>query len=133
MALLASPDYLAKKGRPEKVDDLLDHDGIFFAFGNSGSVAPWTFRTDEGPREINPKRRIVINNLRSMVECAASGLGLAYVYREAANEAIEQGWLVSLFDDELPELPRYSLNYRTKRHMPARLRAFIDFAKSAVD
>ncbi len=129
MALVASPEYLAEKGMPERPSDLIDHDGIFFAFGSSGNIAPWTFEAGDGPRAINAKRRIVVNNLQSMVHCAASGLGLAYVYREAAKNAIDQGQLLSLFDNKVPELPRYSLNYRTKRHMPARLRAFIDFAK----
>ncbi len=129
MAVVASPGYLSEKGTPNSPDALLDHDGIFFAFGNSGNVAPWSFQGQDGPRLVNPKRRFVVNNLRSMVELAGSGLGLAYVYREAAREAIEQGQLVSLFADEVPELPRYSLNYRTKRHMPPRLRAFIDLAK----
>ncbi len=129
MAVVASPGYLSEKGTPNSPDALLDHDGIFFAFGNSGNVAPWSFQGQDSPRLVNPKRRFVVNNLRSMVELAGSGLGLAYVYREAAREAIEQGQLVSLFADEVPELPRYSLNYRTKRHMPPRLRAFIDLAK----
>ncbi len=129
MALVASPHYLAEKGTPERPDDLLDHDGIFFAFGSSRNVAPWTFQEEGGSRVINPKRRLVINNLRSMVEFAASGLGLAYVYHEAARDALEHGTLVSLFEDMVPELPHYSLNYRTKRHMPSRLRAFIEFVK----
>ncbi len=129
MAVVASPGYLSEKGTPNSPDALLDHDGIFFAFGNSGNVAPWSFQGQDGPRLVNPKRRFVVNNLRSMVELAGSGLGVAYVYREAAREAIEQGQLVSLFADEVPELPRYSLNYRRKRHMPPRLRAFIDLAK----
>ncbi len=129
MAVVASPGYLSERGTPNSPDALLDHDGIFFAFGNSGNVAPWSFQGQDGPRLVNPKRRFVVNNLRSMVELAGSGLGVAYVYREAAREAIEHGQLVSLFADEVPELPRYSLNYRTKRHMPPRLRAFIDLAK----
>ncbi len=129
MAVVASPGYLSEKGTPNSPDALLDHDGIFFAFGNSGNVAPWSFQGQDGPRLVNPKRRFVVNNLRSIVELAESGLGVAYVYREAAKDAIEQGKLVSLFANEVPELPRYSLNYRTKRHMPPRLRAFIDLAK----
>ncbi len=129
MAVVASPGYLSEKGTPNSPDALLDHDGIFFAFGNSGNAAPWSFQGQDGPRLVNPKRRFVVNNLRSMVELAGRGLGVAYVYREAAKDAIEQGKLVSLFTDEVPELPRYSLNYRTKRHMPPRLRALIDLAK----
>ncbi|WP_438730421.1 LysR family transcriptional regulator [Parasphingorhabdus sp. DH2-15] len=129
MAVVASPEYLAEKGTPEKPDDLLDHDGIFFAFGSSGNVAPWSFQGQGDPRLVSPKRRFVINNLRSMVELAENGLGVTYVYREAVRDAIEHGRLVSLFANEVPELPRYSLNYRTKRHMPPRLRAFIDLAK----
>ncbi|MEP2987872.1 MAG: LysR family transcriptional regulator [Parasphingorhabdus sp.] len=129
MAVVASPDYLSKNDTPECPDDLLDHDGIFFAFGTSGTVAPWSFHGADGQRIVNPKRRIAVNNLRSMVQFAESSLGIAYVYKEAAKDALEQGRLLSLFEDQVPELPRYSLNYRTKRHMPPRLRAFIDLAK----
>ena len=129
MALVVSPDYLSENGTPAGPDDLLGHDGIFFVFGSSGNIAPWTFQEQSGPRVINPKRRLVVNNFRSMVQSAESGLGFAYLYYEAARDAIEQRRLVSLFDDQIPELPRYSLNYRTKRHMPPRLRTFIDFAK----
>lgn len=51
----------------------------------------------------------------------AHGVGL--------DPLIEEGRLVEVMKGQVPQLPRYSLNYRSKKHMTRRLRAFIDLAK----
>ena len=72
---------------------------------------------------------MIVNDLVSMINFARAGAGIAYVYRLPATPFIDTGELVSLFDKSIPSLQRYTINYLTKRHMPARLRAFIDLAK----
>jgi DNA-binding transcriptional LysR family regulator len=130
MALVASPDYLKQMGKPSTPADLTEHEGICFAFGNSKNLAPWTFVEDNiSPYQVVPKPRMVVNDLVSMVNLAKSGLGIAYTYKKPAEPYISSGELVALFDEYMPVLPRYTINYLTKRHMPARLRAFIELAK----
>ena len=130
MVLVASPTYLEHNGSPKKITDLTAHDGICFAFGRADRLAPWSFvEGKKSPYIVMPKPRMIVNDLVSMINFAKAGLGLAYVYRKPAEPFIASGELVTLFDKYVPPLPRYTINYLTKRHMPARLRAFIDLAK----
>jgi len=132
LALVAAPIYLERHGEPQKPTDLIDQDGICFAFGGADQLAPWTFvEGKKSPYLVKPKPRMIVNDLVSMINFAKAGLGFAYIYRTPAKHLIEAGELVTLFEKNIPQLPRYTINYLTKRHMPARLRAFIDLAKSA--
>ena len=131
MALVASPKYLELNGCPQKPTDLTDHDGIRFGFGSADRLAPWSFVEGKSKKyyTVTPKPRMIVNDLVSMINFAKSGLGITYVYRRPAEPFIDSGELVTLFDKYVPSLPRYTINYLTKRHMPKRLKAFIDLAK----
>jgi len=130
MALVASPDYLERVGTPKKPTDLTHHDGICFAFGRADRLAPWIFAEGKkAPYAVSPKARMIVNDLVSMINFAKAGLGLTYVYKKPAEPYIQSGELVTLFDRKVPALSRYTINYLTKRHMPARLRTFIELAK----
>ena len=132
LALVASPAYLERHSKPRKPTDLTNHDGIRYGFGRADQLAPWTF-WDENKETymVNPRQRMVVNDLESAIQFATAGIGLAYLYRKPAEPLIESGELVTLFERRIPPLPRYTINYLTKRHMPARLRSFIDIAKMA--
>lgn len=130
MAIVASEEYLATRGTPKEPRDILEHDAICYAFGAGGPNAPWGFAGQDGRFTMQPKPRLVINDMRSLLHFACSGLGLAYVYAEIAAPYISEKRLVAVLGDHLSSLPRYSLNYRSKKHMPKRLRAFVDMSKS---
>ncbi len=130
MALVVSPAYVERHGCPKKPTDLTSHDGIRFCFGRGDRLAPWSFVTgNKKPYRVNPKPRLVVNDLASMIKTTRTGLGFCYVYRKPAEPYIASGELSSLFERNIPSLSRYTINYLTKRHMPARLRAFIDLTK----
>ncbi|MCR9136383.1 MAG: LysR family transcriptional regulator [Alphaproteobacteria bacterium] len=128
-SLLASSDYLDRKGQPQSPHDLIEHDGICFAFANSGKLAPWKFNGADGIYSVAPKPKIVLNDFDSMLRFAEDGLGLTYIYTYAADHLVKEKRLISLFEGLIPSMHRYTINYLTKRHMPARLRAFIDLGK----
>ncbi len=129
MAIVASPDYLERRGVPGTPAELTVHDGICFVFDSSGQVAPWNFKGKDGVFAVMPKPHMLANDLQSLVGFAEAGLGLAYVYAAAVKGQINEGSLIAVLEGTTLALPRYSINYRSKRNMPARLRAFIDMAK----
>lgn len=129
MALVASPDYIDTHGRPKKPTDLVNHEGICYSFGSPDNLAPWGFVGENGHFSVKPKPRIIVNDLISLLSYAEAGLGIAYTYAKPAEEMISQKRLVTCLKKHTPTLPQYSLNYVSKRHMPARLRAFIELAK----
>ncbi len=129
MSLVASPDYLASAGEPKTPEDIVAHDGICYAFGTAERLAPWTFKGKDGAYSVAPRPRLVANDLPTLVQFTEAGLGLTYVYAELVTVPVKEKRLVRLLEKKIPKLPSYSLNYRTKRHMPRQLRALIDFAK----
>lgn len=130
MAVVASQDYLNRYGTPQKPEDLLTHDGICFAIGNARQLAPWVFENADGEYSVAPKPRMVVNDLVSMMDYAIAGLGLAYTYAAPVQRLIESGQLKAVLEGMVPSRQRYTINYLSKRHMPVRLRAFIDMAKT---
>ncbi len=130
MAIVASPGYLDKHGTPETPEDILNHYGICFAFNKGDMLAPWIFGSKQETYQVMPKPRIIANDLRSLVKYAQDGLGLAYVYREVVEQHFQDKSLIEVLATQVPTLPSYSLNYRSKKNMTLRLRAFIDLAKS---
>ncbi|WP_299887998.1 LysR family transcriptional regulator [uncultured Ruegeria sp.] len=130
MAIVAARSYLEERRAPKHPRDVLELDTICYAFGRGGRLAPWGFDGPDGSFVIQPKPRLVANDMRSLLYYASHGLGLAYVYREIAAPYVANHDLVEVLERHLAPMPRYSINYQSKRHMTRRLRAFIDLAKT---
>ncbi|WP_299210681.1 LysR family transcriptional regulator [uncultured Tateyamaria sp.] len=129
MSIVATRGYIERKGMPKEPRDILNHDTICYVFGRSGQLAPWSFKGPDGGYVIQPNPRLVANDMRSLLHYAAHGLGLAYAYAEIAAPYLANEDMVAVLAKNLAPFPRYSINYRSKKHMTRRLRAFLDLAK----
>ncbi|APX15312.1 transcriptional regulator [Phaeobacter inhibens] len=129
MMIVASPDYLAKGPHLEEPADVAAHGGVCFAFTGANNLAPWVFTGADGPYSVMPRPKLVTNDVTSILEGAKAGLGLAYIFASSAECSLEDGSLVQVLEGRAATLPRFSLNYLSKRNMPSRVRAFVDFAK----
>ena len=128
IGIFGSRDYLARRGVPETLDELRDHACIGFVMSSSGRHMPWFFRVDGHDVERRPDNSIDLkDDPLAMVHLARAGGGLVQTFHYIVQEDIESGRLIEV----LPELrgpPRpYSLLYPSNTHLPARVRAFIDF------
>lgn len=130
MSVVASQAYLNRCGVPASPRALTEHDGICFAFDGVSQLAPWNFEGDEGTYTVMPRPRLIVNDIAAMVQYAQYGLGLAYIYTSEVESLIASEKLITVLPGLPSSLHRYTINYLTKRHMPARLRAFIDLAKT---
>ncbi len=130
MVIVAKPSYLEGAKPLSSPQDVTLHDGICFAFGDSGNLAPWSFRTSSGPLTVMPNPRVVSNNVNSILRYAEQGLGLAYLFAATAEPALRSGTLIEVLSGSAEKLPCFSLNYLSKRNVPARLQAFIEFVKA---
>ncbi|UWQ77299.1 LysR family transcriptional regulator [Leisingera sp. M658] len=130
MKVVAQPSYLVEAGPLHFPHDIVRHEGICFAFGDSEKLAPWVFKTRDGPITVMPKPRVISNNVNSILRYAEAGLGLAYLFSASAEPAIRSGRLIEVLPKSLERLPCFSLNYLSKRNVPARLQAFKNFVKA---
>ncbi|RFB75695.1 LysR family transcriptional regulator [Methylovirgula sp. 4M-Z18] len=125
----ASPAYLAKRGRPEHPNDLLRHDCIRHRFASGVSPA-WEFEQGQDVIRIVPQGPLISNEMRLEVHAARQGLGLIHTFAESLAPALAAGELVAVLDDWSPSFSGPYLYYPSRDHMPAPLRAFIDFVKA---
>jgi DNA-binding transcriptional LysR family regulator len=129
LAVVGSPDYLRRRPRPERIDDLRNHACLRLRRSN-GSIAPWTFLNGNEAVEVIVSGPFIANDIPTMLDAAVDGLGLAQVPGPIAAGAVDAGKLVSVLEPFAPKAPGVFLYYPGSRQMMPKLRAFIDHVKS---
>jgi DNA-binding transcriptional LysR family regulator len=123
-----APAYLAAHGRPSHPTDLLNHACIRHRFA-SGVMHPWEFERDGEIVKITPTARVIANSIDLEISAAIQGLGLIATFEGFIEPELKSGALVPVLDDWLQPFSGPFLYYQSRRHMPAPLRAFVDFIK----
>lgn len=126
----ASPDYLARHGRPETLADLRDHQVIGYSHLSDGRI--WQFR--QGGRLVSPNvaGRLILNNGEAMRDLAIAGLGLVMLPGFIAAQPLRDGRLVPILTEfETRPLPIMAV-WPPVNPMPAKMRALIDELASAL-
>ncbi|MCV9961243.1 LysR family transcriptional regulator [Pararhizobium sp. BT-229] len=125
----ASPAYLVANGEPRHPRDILDHSCIRHRFA-SGAMPSWEFERGAEVVRISPPARVIANTLELEIRAAVAGLGIIATFEEFLAPSIAKGQLVPLLEDWMSPFPGPYLYYASRKHMPAPLRAFVDFLKS---
>ena len=126
--VVASPEHLARHGRPAHPRELIEHPCIRLRFPN-GSYYRWEFVQGDERLEIAVDGPLALGDMRLMVQAAEQGLGLAFVYQQYAQQGLDAGRLVSVLDDWRPTETGFFLYYPSQRLVPAGLRAFIELVR----
>jgi DNA-binding transcriptional LysR family regulator len=125
--VVASPNYLARRGRPLKPVDLQAHNCIRLRLP-SGDFFPWEFVAEGKTVELPVDGSMVVNNADLQVSAALEGIGVIYMLEEYVQPALATGSLVSLLGDSVrPPREGFFLYYPSRRQNPAALQALIEF------
>jgi DNA-binding transcriptional LysR family regulator len=122
----ASPAYLKSRGTPRSPDDLSAHDCI--SYPPMQLPGTWRFRREQTEYVVPVRSRFVASNLESACDAARAGLGVTVAFSYLLAESIRSRQLIALLEDFQPPPQPVSLVYAPNRFMPAKLRAFLDFA-----
>jgi len=124
--LVASPDYLAARGRPAAPKDLLAHDGI--RMSNIAGSDTLALRGPDGEHHVLPfGGRLRVDHGLAAREAVVAGRGVAPAHRWLVDDLLAAGRLeVILPDYALPSVP-LSLLIVPERAGIARIRLLIDF------
>jgi len=128
--VVGSPDYLARKGRPEALQDLRNHACLRLRRSN-GMIAPWHFTDGNTPVEASFSGPLIAHDYPTLLGAAMRGVGLAQVPQPVAQRAIAEGKLEPLLEHVAAMTPGVFLYHAGKRQVLPKLRAFIDHMKSA--
>ncbi|WP_305969865.1 MULTISPECIES: LysR family transcriptional regulator [unclassified Mameliella] len=122
----ASPDYLARHGTPETLEDLRQHACILDT--NRRAPRRWMFRPDGVEEMVEVQGRFQVNSASAAVQLAAEGLGVCYGPRFALRDALDAGRLVPVLQGVPSETAPVSAIYLEGRALPRKIRALIEFA-----
>lgn len=121
--LVASPDYLARNGRPAAPDDLLAHECLLYT-GRAG--ADWQFRMGKRLAAVRANGRLRSDSGEVTVQWAAAGLGIAEAPTFLVSDAIDSGALEPLLlDYPTPEYGIYAVR-PPGSYVPAKVRVLFD-------
>ncbi len=132
-AAAASPDYLARCGRPKHPEELLAHTCLKSRFP-SGKSYSWVFEQQGKRFEIYPDGPLTVQAGGATdlaVEAAVAGVGIIYLFEDWLRPYLTSGALEPILEPWWPQFSGPFLYYYDRRFIPAPLQAFINFIKRA--
>jgi DNA-binding transcriptional LysR family regulator len=131
LAVVGSPSYFARRGKPAHPRDLHDHDCVCLRMITSGAVNRWKFVENGKDLEIAVDGHVVTNDGAVLVDAAAEGIGLAYVFENMVSALVSEKRLVRVLDKYCPQIPGYFLYYPSRLNLAPKLKVLIDFLKKS--
>jgi DNA-binding transcriptional LysR family regulator len=129
-AVVGSPGYFKTHTPPLTPHDLKGLPCVRYRF-TSGTLYRWEFERGGIELDIDVEGPLTLNDQDLMLHAALDGVGLAFVFEAQAEELITKRKLVRVLADWCPAYPGFFLYYPSRRQLPAALRAFVDFARTA--
>ncbi|MFM0175447.1 LysR family transcriptional regulator [Paraburkholderia sediminicola] len=126
--VVGSPDYLRRRNRPERIDDLRDHICLRMRRSN-GSIAPWPFVDANKAVEAIVSGPLIAHDYPTLLGAAIQGVGLAQVPGPLAAAPIADGRLQALLTPFAVTTPGVFLYHSGRRQVLPKLRAFIEHVK----
>ncbi|HBK45861.1 MAG TPA: LysR family transcriptional regulator [Xanthomonadaceae bacterium] len=127
IANCASPAYLARRGVPTTLADLRDHALVHYAASLGQGAPGFEYHDGGGYRLLPMAGQLTVNNGEGYLAAALAGLGIIQLPRVGAREALASGALVEVLPQLTAEPMPVHLLYAQRRHLPLRVRAFMDW------
>jgi len=126
--LVASPDYLARRGTPLVPADLAAHACLHYRYPATGKVEVWPLVPAPDGAEARPPVSMICNNMETRLCFALRGRGIALLPDFCVREALASGQLQSVLVDHVrPHSIGLGVLWPSGRYPSPKLRAFIDF------
>jgi DNA-binding transcriptional LysR family regulator len=131
LLMCAAPEYLAQRGVPTQLGDLASHAILALQFTGREQATPFFVQSvQDGARNVHMlplPARFVCNDFRSLLQACVNGVGIAQLPQPLALAALRQGQLKVVLLEHVPESWQLFIHYPSRKQLPARVRAFVDF------
>jgi len=124
-AIVASPAYFEKYGRPKSPRDLPKHRCLNFRHGARGEYR-WEFEKGRQSLAVAVRGQVVFDDVELMLRAAIGGAGLMFTLEGHAAPHLNAGSLERVLQEWCPPFPGYFLYYPSRRQQPAALTALIE-------
>jgi len=131
-ATAAAPAYLAAHGHPQHPRDLLAHACLRGQFA-SGAIPAWEFERDGEVVLVEPSGPLLVRLGAAVdlaIDAAVGGLGVIHLFEDWLRPHLDSGALQPVLEPWWQSFSGPFLYYPGRRHLPAPLRAFVDFIRT---
>ena len=131
MATAAAPAYLQAHGRPSHPRDLLDHACLRGQFA-SGVIPAWEFEREGEIVRVDPTGPLLVRlgaGADLALHAAIEGLGIVHLFEGWLQPYLDSGVLEPVLEPWWQRFTGPYLYYPGRKHLPAPLRAFVDFVR----
>jgi DNA-binding transcriptional LysR family regulator len=132
MATAASAGYLKARGRPAHPRDLLNHACLRGRFA-SGAMPAWEFQRRAEMVTVEPSGPLIVRvsgGVDLAVDAAVAGCGVIHLFEDWLRPQLDSGALEPVLETWWRPFTGPFLYYPGRRHLPAPLRAFVDFVQA---
>ena len=124
--LVASPAYLKKSGTPRTVSELQRHNCLVHTVKSSAGI--WRF-AGEPPEDVRVRGTVRSNIGEALKQSALLGAGIALHPYYMVSDELRSGALLAVLPDRIPQELDINAVFSTRRNMPVRVRALLEFLK----
>lgn len=126
--VVASPEYLARHGRPETPADLINHNCMLFNLRRNFGEWPFVAAGGSGTYNLPVRGNFLTNNGLTIRRACLQGVGICRIAAFDVERELASGALVQILQEYTPDIPQVvHAVYAGHDHLAARIRAFIDF------
>jgi DNA-binding transcriptional LysR family regulator len=123
----ATPQYIARHGLPSTPRDLRNH-AVVACTAVTPIADRWSFRGPSGVTSVAVLPRLVVNTTAAAVDAALDNLGFTCILSYQVESHIAAGRLQTLLVEYEPPPAPIHILHPAGRHLPARIRLFLDHA-----
>lgn len=127
-AVVGSPSYFVKQGRPQTPEELTRHEAIRYRYPASGTIYRWEFEREGRDFSVDVPGGLTVNDFQMLMEMAEAGTGLAYLPDLSVRDAVASGRLERVLEAYLPTSPGLFIYFPAKAQTQPKLRALLDLA-----
>ncbi|OMH33873.1 LysR family transcriptional regulator [Motiliproteus sp. MSK22-1] len=123
--IVASPEYVAREGRPKTVDELRDHNCLLYSY--STDAKEWTLTNNKETTSIQVSGNYQVNNSEALLEGVRAGTGIGRLPTFVAGPDLKAKRLINLFESyQIADKTLYAV-FPEREYLPAKVRVFVDF------
>jgi hypothetical protein len=115
LAVVASPEYFARNGKPKMPQDLMTHHCINQRMQSSGGLYVWDFERRGKKMNVRVDGQLIFNTTQPQIDAALAGLGITLLPEDELSSFLEDGRLARVLEDWCPKFDGYHLYYPSRR------------------
>jgi len=129
LSTVASPDYLARSTPISLPDDLKQHNCLKYCWAGHEAAHPWTFKKGDQKIDVSVEGSLNVNDPDLALRAGLDGIGVVQSPDALVAPYVKDGRLVPVLADWCPQWTDFVLYYSSRRHLPVKLRALVDFLR----